>query len=399
MRRGAVEHGAGDIPQPRLARRILYVVLFSYFLNGLINIDLDSPQQGAQFWWTLVCMAVVFALGLVHITAGAPRWPVWLKALSLSVQAFFTYMPFFVLHELWGGMAGFVAGSFLLLVRRPPAWAFFAATIFSMYFFAAANYHTADWISYYMISTMILGLVVFGMTRLSQLVLELSVMRGELARMAVDRERLRFARDLHDLLGYSLSSITLKSELAYRLVPGQPERARQELTEILGASRQALADVREVASSYRDMSLETEAVSAQRMLETAQIEVCVSIKIPGLPADVDTVLATTLREGVTNILRHSKVQHCSIAAIRTGPMIRLEVANDGVVNQSDNDTRERSGSGLNNLRGRLGALGGTLTAGAGPDRWFRLVAEVPCARETTGYGGTGGEQADQAAVG
>jgi two-component system sensor histidine kinase DesK len=394
----------GDIPQPKLAHRILYVVLFAYFVNGAINIDLDTSHQDSRLWWSLLCMVAVAALVLPNISASAPRWPLWIKLTSLGAQVFFTYFPFIALHEEWGGMAGFVAGSALLLIRRPPAWGIFAAVVASMYEFANVNYHSAAWSSYYVVSTLILGLVVFGMTRLSQLVDQLHAMRSEMARMAVVQERLRFARDLHDLLGYSLSSITLKSELAYRLVPGQPERARQELTEILDTSRQALADVREVASSYREMSLEAEAASAKRMLETAQIDVSVRIETTDLPADLATVLATTLREGVTNILRHSKVQHCSICAIRTGGLVRLEVANDGVIERDEAET-ERKGSGLGNLRSRLAAFDGTLSAGVGPDRWFRLVAEVPmnpaasALPATTGTGGARDEQADQAAAG
>jgi two-component system sensor histidine kinase DesK len=394
----------GDIPQPKLAHRILYAVLFGYFVVGGINILLDTPHQGMRVWWSMLCMLAVDALALLNISESAPRWPLWRKSASLGVQVFFTYFPFFALHELWGGMAGFVAGSALLLIRRPQAWALFTAVVASMYVFAAVTYHQAYWIAYYTIATMLLGLVLFGITRLSQLVDQMHAMRTEMARMAVVQERLRFARDLHDLLGYSLSSITLKSELAYRLVPGQPERARQELTEILDTSRQALADVREVASSYRDMSLEAEAASAQRMLETAQIDVSVRIETADLPADLATVLATTLREGVTNILRHSKVQRCSITAIRSGSLVRLEVANDGVTQRGEAET-ERSGSGLGNLRSRLAAFGGTLSAGVGPDRWFRLVAEVPevpgaaAVTATTGTGGARDEQAHQAAAG
>jgi two-component system sensor histidine kinase DesK len=391
----------GDIPQPQLARRILFAVVASYAFVGLINLRLDDPGQTARFGWSVLCMAVVFALVVMHMSARAPRWPLWRRAASLGAQAAFTFVPFFVLHEVWGGMGGFLAGSFLLLVRRPVAWIFFTLTVAGLGVFAYATEHTLEWTAYNLVSTMLLGLVVFGMARLTQLVIELAVMRGELAQMAVFQERLRFARDLHDLLGYSLSSITLKSELAYRLVQNQPERARAELTEILEAARQALADVREVASGYRELSLVAEAASARRMLETAQIEALVRIDLPALPSDIDTVLATTLREGVTNILRHSKVQCCNIAATRTAVGIRLEVANDGVVDRDEGD-EHRSGSGLGNLRGRLGAFGGTLRAGVEGEaagRWFRLVAEIPWDGGPTSSGGVDARRTDQAAAG
>lgn len=387
----AQQRGSGDIPHPVLARQILYVVLFSYLVDGIINIRLDNPSQSmGDFFWLLACIAVVFSVTLTHIIAASRYDSAWSKAVSLGIQAVFTYLPFIALHELWGGMAGFVAGSCLLLLRRPLAWAFFGAVVASMYVFAEVTFHSATWIAYYVIATMLLGLIVYGMTRLSELVIELATMRGELARMAVSQERLRFARDLHDLLGYSLSSVTLKAELAYRLVPNHPDRARQELTEILGASRQALADVREVASSYRDMSLRAETAAAKRMLESAEIEVCMRVALPSeLPADLDTALATTLREGVTNMLRHSKVQQCTMTVTERDGKVRLELANDGVVEQ-DGRGEPRSGSGLGNLRSRLAGFGGTLSAGVGPDHRFRLVAEVPLVHEAPGSDEGGG---------
>ena len=391
-----------DVPQPDLARRILLVVLSSYVFIGVINLRLDAPGNWPRFWWSALCMAVVFALQLTHISANAPGWSVPRKTASLTVQAVATYLPFLVMHEIWGGMAGFLAGSFLLLLRRPLAWIPFAAAVASMYFFAAHYYqHSVNWIAYYVVATMLLGLITFGMTRLAQLVEELYAMRGELARLAVTRERLRFARDLHDLLGYSLSAITLKSELTYRLVQKQPERAQREIAEVLEISRQALADVREVSTAYRQMSLAAEAASARSMLEAAEIETEVSISCDSLPPALDTVLATTLREGVTNILRHSKVQHCIISAMESDGTVRLELANDGVADPSI-DVVAQTGSGLGNLRTRLAAVGGALTARTEPDRWFRLIAEVPRDPAASSSGGArvdGAGEADQAAAG
>lgn len=373
-----------DIPQPRLARRILVILLCAYTANGVINLTIDPGRGRALEVPSLICVAAVFLLQLLHISPGALDWPVRRKALSLGTQTVLTYVPFVFFHEAWGGMAGFVAGSFLLLLRGALAWALFWAVDLSMFFYAAHYLGGAGWISYYGIATMITGLVTFGMTRLAQLVTELYLMREEVARMAVTQERLRFARDLHDLLGYSLSSITLKSELTYRLVPKQPERAQQELTGILRIARQALADVRAVASSYRDMSLTAEVASAKSMLEAAGVATEVELDYTEpLPPRLDTVLATTLREGVTNILRHSKVQRCNIEAGTRDGVARLALANDGVAEQPPAVFAQR-GSGLGNLTGRLAAFGGTLKAGVGPDGWFHLVAEVPLGDRAAG---------------
>jgi two-component system, NarL family, sensor histidine kinase DesK len=374
------QHGGGQIPQPYLARRILLVVLCSYVFVGIINVRLDNPPLDSRFWWICGCMAAVFALQLTHITSSAPQWPLWRKALSLGAQAVATYMPFVLFHAVWGGMAGFLAGSFLLLVPRPAAWAYFSAVVASIYFFAQHYYHEVNWIAYYLVATMLLGLIVFGMTRLSQLVTELYELRGELARMAVTRERLRIARDLHDLLGYSISSITLKSELTFRLVARHPERAQQELSEILEISRQALADVRTVARAYRDMSLTAEAATAKDMLEAAEIEVEMRLECGPLSAAVDTALATALREGVTNMLRHSKAQHCAIHVSVHGERVRLTLVNDGLSEQLT-EVPTDAGSGLSNIRTRLAALGGTLTVAITEDRRFSLVAEAPAQAE------------------
>ncbi|MDT0551565.1 histidine kinase dimerization/phosphoacceptor domain-containing protein, partial [Streptomyces lonegramiae] len=124
---------------------------------------------------------------------------------------------------------------------------------------------------------MLCGIVIYGLSRLTDLVHEVHRTREELARMAVGRERLRFARDLHDLLGYSLSAIALKGELVHRLIEVRPEHARSETEELLMVARQALADGRVVSSGYRDMSLRDEATSAAASLAAADIQADVAI--------------------------------------------------------------------------------------------------------------------------
>jgi two-component system sensor histidine kinase DesK len=204
--------------------------------------------------------------------------------------------------------------------------------------------------------------------------------------MAVARERLRFARDLHDLLGYSLSSITLKNELIQRLIDHNPRRAREEVAEVLTISRQALADVREVARGYRDMSLLVEGESASSVLKAAGIDAHVDVVVPGLSSTANTILATVLREGVTNLLRHSQPRTCTITARMTADgsdLVRLQIDNDGVT-RSDREAAEdgdRVGTGLSNLSARVAAVGGTVTAGPVAPDGFRLVATVAASAE------------------
>jgi two-component system, NarL family, sensor histidine kinase DesK len=374
-----------DAPAPRIARNILLFLLCAYAFIGALTVPLDDPGDNPANTGSYICMAIVFVLQVAHSSPRAPRWPLGVKALSLTAQAVATYLPFTVFHELWGGMTGFLAGSFIILLRGPVAWTLFMLCPLSMMWVAAATHETGPWIAYFAVATANTGLVVFGLTKLTDLVTKLHAARAELARMAVAEERQRFSRDLHDLLGYSLSSITLKSELAYRLVEGQTERARQELESILEISRQALSDLRTVASSYRDLCFTEEVSSVESMLLATGVDVSVEVAMPQLPPAVDTVFATVLREGVTNMLRHSKVEHCCITGRAADGVVRLELVNDGVGAQGEEAPDPAGSSGLGSLAQRLAAIGGRLTAGPGANDTFRLVAQAPLRRGRAGF--------------
>src|SRR5205085_9522765 len=167
--------------------------------------------------------------------------------------------------------------------------------------------------------------------------------------------------------------ITLKAELIRRLVGSQPARARDELAEVLDIARQALADTRLVASGYRNISLSKEASSVTALLAAAGIDARVEINCGALDETVDTVLATVLREAVTNMLRHSAAQNCTIEAGQDGENIRLRVVNDGVPRSPASDGHQ---GGLENLTARLEAIGGRLTVRVCEGR-FDLLAEAP----------------------
>src|SRR5262249_35453169 len=134
------------------------------------------------------------------------------------------------------------------------------------------------------VATIDTGLVVFGLTRLAGLVTDLHEARTELAEAAVAEERLRFARDLHDLLGYSPSAITLKGHPTHRLLLKTPEKAQEDLTEVPDISRRALADVRSVARGYRELSLDAEAASARSVLTAADVDVRMDLRYGNPPA-------------------------------------------------------------------------------------------------------------------
>ena len=205
---------------------------------------------------------------------------------------------------------------------------------------------------------------------------ELHEAREELAELAVSEERLRIARDMHDLLGHSLSVIALKSELASRLLEQDPARAADELEDIQTVTRQALAEVREAVQGYRRQALADALERARAALGAAGIDCELDGTPAGLPADVESVLAWAVREGTTNVVRHSGARHCSIRVRAEGSRAAVEVEDNG---QGDHGAAI-AGSGLTGLAERAAGMRGTLEAGARPEGGFRLRLSVPLAR-------------------
>ncbi|MFJ8649675.1 sensor histidine kinase [Streptomyces sp. NPDC093546] len=364
-----------DLPAPRMARVIVIVAILCYVGITTLNI-LSAGVEGPALAAALTCLGAVFTLQLLHCRPGSRRAPAARRTLTLGIQAAFTYLPLVALKSQWGAMAGFLAGSLLLLLPARLGWTLYGCVGVSMLVPPLLEGRPVVDSVYLAQTTLLTGLVTFGLTRLSELVRVLHESRDELTRAAVTRERLRFARDLHDLLGYSLSAIALKGELICRLLPDHPDKAKKEIHDVLTISRQSLADVRRVASGYWHMSLDEEIVSARSVLSAAKIEAVTDIRMAQVSPPVATVLATVLREAVTNVLRHSRAARCEITAVEEDGLVTLSVANDGVT-EGYRDSSPHSGSGLGNLGLRLRAVGGELRVEREPGQVFRLVALVP----------------------
>jgi two-component system sensor histidine kinase DesK len=217
-------------------------------------------------------------------------------------------------------------------------------------------------------ATSALWLLIGGLMRANE---ELREARAALAERAVAEERLRFARDLHDLLGHDLSLIALKSELAGRLLPERVDAASDEVKQIRDLTRSALAQVREAVDGYRRPRLDSELAGARVAFEAAGIELSVDGADGPLDPEIESVLAWAVREGATNAIRHSGARHAAIT-VRPG---LIEIADDG---RGAPDMRP-GGNGLTGLRERAQSIGGTLEAGAGPGGGFRLTVRVPAA--------------------
>jgi two-component system sensor histidine kinase DesK len=222
-----------------------------------------------------------------------------------------------------------------------------------------------------------LGLLIYGLTRLAQFTAQLENLRGELARQAVADERLRLARDTHDLLGLSLSAIAMKSDLIGKLIARDDRRAGAELAELALICATARADIRLVAGEARDLPLDAELAAARDVLVSADIDVRAYISADPAP-EAASVLAPVIREAVTNILKHSSASYCTLELTADDNVVRLLISNDGCDEASHAPLAEagRTGSGLGNLAARLEATGGRLATGR-EGGTFRLAAELP----------------------
>lgn len=197
---------------------------------------------------------------------------------------------------------------------------------------------------------------------------QLTLARQQLTELAVAEERLRVGRDVHDILGHSLTVITVKTELAQRLLDVDPERARTEMADVERLAREALAGVRGTVGTLREISLAGELANARTALSAAGIDADLPAT-DDLPIRHSVVFGWVLREAVTNIVRHSQARHCTVRVTATS----IEVTDDGVGMSAD----ANGGSGLAGLRERVRGAGGTLTLSTVGGVGLRVSASFP----------------------
>ncbi len=220
---------------------------------------------------------------------------------------------------------------------------------------------------YYAVAVVFTTLLVHAFSRTATANQQLREARAEVARLASEAERNRIARDLHDLLGHSLTAITVKSTLARKLAAGAPPAALAEMESVEQLSRQALADVRAAVSGYREVTLAGELARGRELLRAAGVVADLPTAYEGVPQERQELFGWVVREGLTNVVRHARAGRCTVELTASS----VEVRDDGTGGPAG------AGSGLDGLRARVAAAGGVLTAGPAQPRGWSLRAEAP----------------------
>jgi two-component system sensor histidine kinase DesK len=374
-----------------------------------------SPRRPLPFGWLLfTAVWLLFPIGLVVQVLRTGLAPVQLLAFLASMAAFIAVFLWLMLRYpfpaaelapqrlririglllvlailalyvelVYGGGVPYrfmyvVIAAAVTLPTRYAAWTIVAITVAVGWIYVVrSGWDTvaASW--GYLIPFPLIGIGMIAVGRLVVTVRELQAAREEIARLAIAEERLRFARDLHDLLGHSLSLITLKSELAGRLLPAEPEKAATEVHDIESVARRALREVREAVAGYRRPTLDDELDGAREMLEAAGITCRIENRLGVSSNGTDASMAWAVREGVTNVIRHSRARHCEIRLTQDGEEVRAEISDDGLGSTSEHDGTYSSGSGLSGLAERVAASGGSFEAGSLPEGGFRLRVSLP----------------------
>ncbi|MFI6443220.1 sensor histidine kinase [Kitasatospora sp. NPDC050543] len=380
-----------NIPGAPVENRRQLVVKLSWMSLWMVYLaypvkDLAGGRHGTGATVAGGLALAVFLSAYLTLVASRSTKPAQWRGhhVSVAVMTVLALATSFGLGEAW--LTLFTYTSVCVAVVLPPRLGIpgvAAATVLALVV-ALLIGAEADTLAAIVLPCFLSGLAMTGLQRLIVTMRELREARAAIAHLAASEERLRLARDLHDLLGHSLSLITLKSELAGRFMDqDKPEAARAQVADIESVARQSLIDVREAVSGFRRPTLPVELAAARTALAAAQVELeadpALGDSWPGLGTEEAGALAWALREAVTNVVRHGEgATLCTVTADRSWAedgerYAVLEVADNG-----PGPGKSAAGNGLSGLGERLALVGGRLVTGPGPrGRGFRLRALVP----------------------
>jgi two-component system sensor histidine kinase DesK len=332
---------------------------------GLVTIQLWHSIAAARgerprSWpWTLLALA---ALVYVPIPRYSYNW--------LATQAVLSASILMLLRPRWLAVTVAALSALGTIGYFPLGYFFHFWRLRSSWHAAAVAFEMIWWIGIPLIAA-----VIYGGARLVLAAEELRAAHTDLAELTIAQERLRISRDLHDLIGQSLSAVALRGDLALLLLDTDPRAAEAEILTLTGTARDALHDVLTVTRNPGGADLGTETEGARALLAAAGIAATVDGVPDGLSPEVRVVFAWALREGVTNVLRHSEASECSISTMQApGGPPRMEIVNDGV---HAGPAAAFGGSGLTGLAERARAFAGEVTAGPLPGGRFRLLVDFP----------------------
>jgi two-component system sensor histidine kinase DesK len=318
-------------------------------------------------------------LGYVGLVAFAAGWLVILHAIFLPLARFWTLWgllaALMVLELPVAHAAAFVLAVFLTIsiVARIGARSFPVVAVLALASLlvppAIPAWHTSIGKAFGDVTPLaipVVALGIFTIMRVLQNNNALAQAQAELASLAAENERFRIARDLHDLLGHSLTTITVKASLAARLGEVDPARARQEIAEVETLARQTLGDVRAAVANYRDVTLAGELATGRQLLRAVGITADLPRAVDMVDPAHQELFGWVVREGLTNIVRHAHASSCAIRLSASG----VEITDDGVGGAAP------PGNGLSGLRERVAAAGGVVDAGPVEPRGWRLRVQL-----------------------
>ncbi|MEO5901143.1 MAG: sensor histidine kinase [Ilumatobacteraceae bacterium] len=338
-----------------------------YLLQTVHGLGVHSPGG-----WFLVGCAILVVYSYFYLR-GLPFSPGPSKAWqSVCVMLVLTGLETFLAHEDALIMCVFIA--VLAMSTGSKAGPVFVVVLTALSVALPAMipaWHAgADWDM--LVTLPMVAIAMYGFFTVIRSARELAAARAEVVRLAAENERSRIARDLHDLLGHSLTTITVKAALAKRLAQRDPARAAQEIGEVETLTRSVLVDVRAAVAGYREVSLAGELATARHVMQSAGVACRLPGSIDVVPLGYHELFGWVVREGVTNVVRHARATSCTITL---GPTW-LQIDDDGRI-QPVGATRARSdGTGLLGLGERVGAMGGTVSGGPGATGWT-LRVDVP----------------------